>query len=199
MKDKYNNKRRNRAGMARSNAGGGQTGNGVTREIRKMKITRYLVLLVITCLLCMGYALFGGNNTPQNESNNTDVSASAENQQVDAANEDNESTSDNASTKADNSGADDKVEILYTFKSQKYLDQHFEKHGEDFDYTNAQEYLEGANRVIQNPNALHKLEAEDGDDVYYLEETNEFVIVSTKGFIRTYFCPSAGLDYYNRQ
>ena len=46
---------------------------------------------------------------------------------------------------------------------------------------------------------IHKLEAEDGDDVYYLEETNEFVIVSTDGYIRTYFKPSKGIDYYNRQ
>ena len=52
---------------------------------------------------------------------------------------------------------------------------------------------------MNNPNALHKLEKEDGDDVYYLEETNEFVIVSQDGYIRTYFLPSAGKKYYDKQ
>ena len=91
------------------------------------------------------------------------------------------------------------VEILYYFRRDEYLQQHFEKHGDEFDYETAEQYLEGANRVVQDPAALHKLEAEDGDDVYYLEETNEFVIASKDGYIRTYFKPSRGIDYYNRQ
>ncbi len=56
-----------------------------------------------------------------------------------------------------------------------------------------------ASAVITNSNALHKKEAEDGDDVYYIEETNEFVVVSTDGYIRTYFNPSSGKDYFDRQ
>ena len=99
--------------------------------------------------------------------------------------------------------ADDKdggeIEILYEFSRESYLEQHFDKHGNEFDYATKEEYLEGANRVIQSPDALHKIEAEDGDDIYYLEETNEFVVVSTDGYIRTYFRPSAGINYYNRQ
>lgn len=91
------------------------------------------------------------------------------------------------------------TEILYEFRRDSYLEQHFEKHGAEFDYATKEEYLAGANRVIQSPDVLHKLEAEDGDDIYYLEETNEFVVVSTDGYIRTYFRPSAGIDYYNRQ
>ena len=53
--------------------------------------------------------------------------------------------------------------------------------------------------VINNPDALYKTEAEDGDGVYYLEATNEFVILSTDGYIRTYFRPNGGIDYFNRQ
>ena len=62
-----------------------------------------------------------------------------------------------------------------------------------------EEYLAGANKVISSEDALHKTEAEDGDDVYYLEKSNELVIVSVDGYIRTYFKPSDGIDYYNRQ
>ena len=89
--------------------------------------------------------------------------------------------------------------IAYQFRKQQYLDEHFEKHGSEFDYETAEEYLAGANRVINDPNSLYKTEAEDGDHIYYLESTNEFVVVSTDGYIRTYFKPSAGIDYFNRQ
>lgn len=85
----------------------------------------------------------------------------------------------------------------YKFRKAQYLTEHFQKHGEEFPYATEDEYLQGANNVINNPDALHKLEAEDGDDVYYVENTNEFVIVSTDGYIRTYF--KASMDYYNRQ
>lgn len=88
---------------------------------------------------------------------------------------------------------------VYTFRSAEALQEHFEKHGAEFGYASAEEYLAGANRVIASPEALHKLEAEDNDDVYYLESTNEFVIVSTKGYLRTYFKPSDGKAYYDRQ
>ena len=87
----------------------------------------------------------------------------------------------------------------YTFRNAKLLNEHFEKHGKEMGFSSAEEYLAAANAVVNNASALHKTEKEDGDDVYYLEATNEFVIVSTDGFIRTYFYPNAGIDYYNRQ
>ncbi|MFV0441485.1 MAG: zinc-ribbon domain containing protein [Lachnospirales bacterium] len=87
----------------------------------------------------------------------------------------------------------------YYFRNDDTWESHFEKHKSEFEYANADEYLEGANRVIDDPNALRKTEKEDGDYLFYLEETNEYVVLSTDGYIRTYFEPSAGLDYFNRQ
>jgi pyocin large subunit-like protein len=87
--------------------------------------------------------------------------------------------------------------ITYTFRNDNLLNSHYEKHGIEMGFASAEEYQASANEVINNPNALHKLEAEDNDDVYYLEDTQEFVIVSTDGYIRTYYY--ASLDYYNRQ
>lgn len=87
----------------------------------------------------------------------------------------------------------------YTFRNQKLLNSHYEKHGKDMGFSSAKEYEKAASAVVTNPEALHKTEAEDGDDVYYVESTNEFVIVSTDGYIRTYFNPDAGIAYYNRQ
>ncbi len=85
------------------------------------------------------------------------------------------------------------------FRKKKYLDEHYEKHGIEMGFADAESYLAAANAVVVNPDALHKTEKEDGDDIYYVEATNEFVVVSSDGYIRTYFNPSAGIDYYNRQ
>lgn len=87
----------------------------------------------------------------------------------------------------------------YYFRNQKLLDQHYNKHGKEMGFKSAAAYEAAASKVINNPNALHKTEKEDGDYVYYVKSSNEFVILSTDGYIRTYFNPSGGLDYYNRQ
>ncbi len=84
-----------------------------------------------------------------------------------------------------------------TFRSEERLQSHYEKHGVQMGFSSAEEYLAAANAVVSNPEALHKLEAEDGDDVYYLESTGEFVVVSQKGYIRTYYL--ADKDYFDRQ
>ena len=90
-------------------------------------------------------------------------------------------------------------EKSYRFRNQKLLDQHYNKHGKEMGFKSAAAYEAAASKVINNPNALHKIEKEDGDYVYYVKSSNEFVILSTDGYIRTYFYPSGGLDYYNRQ
>ena len=66
-------------------------------------------------------------------------------------------------------------------------------------FTDAKAYEQAAAAVVTNPLSLHKVEAEDNDDVYYLESTNEFVIVSTDGYIRTYFKPDKGKVYFDQQ
>lgn len=89
------------------------------------------------------------------------------------------------------------AESHLTFRNNRALEQHFEKHGDEVGCSTEEDYLAAANAVIANPAALHKLEAEDGDDVYFLEDTGEFVVVSPQGYIRTYFITDR--DYYNRQ
>lgn len=87
----------------------------------------------------------------------------------------------------------------YKFRNSNLLNDHFEKHGKEMGFATAEEYQAAASAVVTNASALHKLEAEDGDDVYYIESSNDFVIVSTDGYIRTYFRPNSGIEYYNRQ
>lgn len=87
----------------------------------------------------------------------------------------------------------------YRFRNKKLLEQHFEKHGIDMGFNSAADYEAAASAVITNPDALSKTEKEDGDMVYYVENTNEFVVLSTDGYIRTYFLPDAGKKYYDKQ
>ena len=89
--------------------------------------------------------------------------------------------------------------VSYRFRSDKLLTQHYEKHGIEMGFDSKESYEKAASDVINNPAALYKLEAEDGDHVYYVEETNEFAILSPDGYIRTYFLPSAGKAYFDRQ
>ncbi len=93
----------------------------------------------------------------------------------------------------------DQARIEYTFRYDDLLQSHYRKHGIDMGFDSPEEYLAAANAVIANPEALTKTEAEDGDTVYYVESTNEFVVLSTDGYIRTYFLPDSGKRYFDRQ
>ena len=66
-------------------------------------------------------------------------------------------------------------------------------------FANMYDYERAASDVINNPNALYKTEKEDGDHVFYIVATNEFVVLSTDGYIRTYFLPRRGKAYFDAQ
>ena len=87
----------------------------------------------------------------------------------------------------------------YHFRNEELLKSHYEKHGKEMGFSSSEEYESAASDVVNDPESLHKTEKEDGDDVYYKEDTNEFVVVSTDGYIRTYFNPDAGKKYFDRQ
>lgn len=115
----------------------------------------------------------------------------------------NEASNDdiNSETGIEEDGQNDLLteEPLLSFRNDDLLNDHFEKHGIDMGFETPKEYELAAAKVVANPDALHKTEKEDGDDVYYLESTNEFVIVSTDGYLRTYFLPDKGIAYYEKQ
>ena len=92
-----------------------------------------------------------------------------------------------------------KADGVLEFRNDNLWEEHFLKHGGEFGYTTKEDYLEGANEVVTSASSKHKQEAEDGDDIYYDAENNEIVFVSKDGYIRTYFKPSDGIEYSNRQ
>lgn len=101
-------------------------------------------------------------------------------------------------TQAAIAAIEEKQQNTYNFRYPDRLTGHYEKHGIEMGYSSEEEYLAGANSLINNPDALQKTEADDGDRIYFLESTNEIAFVSTDGYIRTYFICS-GKDYFDRQ
>ena len=138
-----------------------------------------------------------------NDDENTDISISENSTPEEKTENISEPETEVFSAEAEEIFSDDNSYVEYHFRNEKLLNQHFEKHGSefesDFGYVTAEDYEKGASDVINNPEALFKTEAEDGDGVYYIEESNEFVILSTDGYIRTYFRPSGRIDYFNKQ
>lgn len=128
-----------------------------------------------------------------------DASASEALEEDELVSEEESEVEESEETVSEESSVEEVTVAEVTFRSQKLLDQHYDKHGIEMGFASAEEYELAAYKVIIHPDTLHKIEAEDGDDVYYREETNEFVVVSQDGYIRTYFNPGAGIDYYNRQ
>lgn len=108
-------------------------------------------------------------------------------------------TSGNSSNEQNTGSAGNYQQSSYSFFSEDALNSHFQKHGYEFGYTTKEQYLQGAIKVIENPASLKRVEKEDGDYVYYLQSTNEIVFVSPTGTIRTYFKPTDGIAYFNRQ
>lgn len=94
-----------------------------------------------------------------------------------------------------------KNEKFYTFRNESLYESHYKKHGAEFGKITKEEYLRKANELINSdsPDVLHKTEKEDGDFLFYNQKTNEFLVLSTDGYIRTYFKPDDGIKYWERQ
>jgi len=94
---------------------------------------------------------------------------------------------------------DNKEQISFTFRNEALLESHYNKHCSEFGNITKEEYLEGANRLLNSTSddILTKTR-ENGDIIFYNPNTNEFAIKSADGYIRTYFKPTDGIDYFNR-
>lgn len=154
--------------------------------MKNKKKTLSLILAVI-CIVA-GLLLEGRGNTDADKTAGQESQEYLESQEV-------------LNNQEENPAGETRTEdyVSYYFRNDQLLEQHYEKHGEEMGFESMEAYEAAASAVIANPDALTKTEAEDGDYIYYVEESNEFVVVSQDGYIRTYFNPSAGIDYYNRQ
>lgn len=87
------------------------------------------------------------------------------------------------------------------FKNKKLLDSHFNKHKAEFENCKtSNDYLKLMNDFYKNDNKDEVLGLTflDGESVKYNIKTNEFMTISNKGKVKTYFKPKKGKDYYER-
>ena len=172
-------------------------------------LTLVSLILIIAVYLLVYFRQDGSSpgedqNSVQNEASGNDITqpAAEDNEKPESSPADNDAEQPEggpADNDTDQPEGDSSEYVVYMFRNDKLLTQHYEKHGIEMGFDSKEAYEKAASDVVNNPAALHKTEKEDGDYVYYVEETNEFVIVSTDGYLRTYFLPSAGIAYYNRQ
>ena len=183
---KSNSQNRNQKDVADSV----QEAQKLYKDLRKRRVPVAIAALI--CAAVVGFGVWSGTHSggPAGQQGKDQI---VQEQETDQAVQEQET--DQVAQQEQNKDS----ETSYTFRTEEQLADHYERHGIEMGFEDEEAYVAGANRVISSPDALHKLEAEDGDDVYYLEESNEFVVVSQQGYIRTYFEPTDGRDYYERQ
>ncbi len=85
----------------------------------------------------------------------------------------------------------------YYFRSSDFRLDRYNRYGKDMGFSSAESYERGASAVINNPGALSKIDQDNGDWLFYIEESNELVVVSFDGYIMEYFCPEEGKVYFD--
>jgi len=85
--------------------------------------------------------------------------------------------------------------------SSRNAEEHWRKHGAEFpEYHNAQDYEIGARAFTQAPPPGTEVKhRSNGDTLFYNSATNTFAVADKNGRPRTYFRPSNGAAYWDRQ
>jgi pyocin large subunit-like protein len=87
------------------------------------------------------------------------------------------------------------------FASRQKLVDHFRKHGREFGTITMEQYLRGAQELRDRPAGGAILEAArpDGSVTRFDRDSGDFIAFSRDSVIRTYFKPTDGEAYYQRQ
>lgn len=90
---------------------------------------------------------------------------------------------------------------LRQFSSGQVLQKHYDKHLHEFDGISRQAYLERANALADAPlsDDIVQLVRSDGSISKYCFSTNEFVVVTADGNIRTFFKPKEKEAYWDEE
>lgn len=92
------------------------------------------------------------------------------------------------------------------FRSEEHWEDHYQKHvidqdefSEDFGELTKEQYLMLAQWLMDFADEDVQIKEDDGDTLYYDADNNFFGVMSDDGYIRTFFRPTAGQDYFDRQ
>ena len=88
------------------------------------------------------------------------------------------------------------------FQNSAKLGQHFRKHAKEWGskYRSQNQYLNGARKLLNSSGKnIHEFTSRNGWYFKYNSKTNEFICVSDKGTISSYFRPREGIRYWRSQ
>lgn len=87
------------------------------------------------------------------------------------------------------------------FTSRRHLEEHFKKHGAEFNAADAEQYLALAQQLRDKPVGGDVLEAKRPDGTYsrFDKASGAFIACNADGTIRTFFKPNDGERYFRRQ
>lgn len=88
--------------------------------------------------------------------------------------------------------------INRTFSSQETLEKHYQKRLDEFGSITSDEYLQLANELASAPlsDDVEQIERSDGSISKYRFSTNDFLVITEDGSIRTFFKPKNTKDYW---
>jgi pyocin large subunit-like protein len=66
-------------------------------------------------------------------------------------------------------------------------------------FATKEDYLRAAQALLRGGPDVETLSRANGDTLFFREKTSEFGVLSGRGVIRTYFRPSDGQRYWERQ
>ncbi len=163
-----------------------------------LHLKNFLLVAILAVLYFFFPQSFHQGNTPE-KSHNTPESISATTTISPKTDKFGSANSPQAS-KTDDTPKDERIHFdkYYRFRSYKKLTDHFQKHRQEFDYADEKEYLYHANLIIHDPNSV-KSQQNDGDWQYLNKDTCEYVVVSSRDYIRTYFRPNNCAYYFEKQ
>ena len=82
--------------------------------------------------------------------------------------------------------------------AKRQLDSHFQKHGAALGHATKADYQRGARALVAGGPGIETHQRGD-DKLFFKESTGEFAVLSKRNVIRTYFRPSDGRRYWERQ
>jgi pyocin large subunit-like protein len=87
------------------------------------------------------------------------------------------------------------------FASRQKLIDHYRKHGREFGSITMEQYLRGAQELRDRPagGAILEFTRPDGSVTRFDRKSGDFIAFNRDGVIRTYFRPTDGEAYYQRQ
>ncbi|MGN1014278.1 MAG: minor capsid protein [Butyricicoccus sp.] len=91
--------------------------------------------------------------------------------------------------------------IKLDFSSEELRKKHYEKHQAEFEGLSEDGYIAQANKLANAPlsDDVERLTRSDDSVSTYRFSTNEFLVITKEGCIRTYFKPSKGADYWREE